>query len=292
MWINKVGAVQDHFAILGTPSNPVYLIKGDDEYALVEGGLTRDVAIVISQLKEHVSDLSLVKHWFITHSHYDHCGAVESIYPYLENVTLYASEDAVKNFRNEKYVKKIRQLNAIIFDKDIIEFPSDLQQIPFVVIKDNEPVETSIGTWEIIYTPGHSSCSTSLYHKESNILFVSDSLGEIIEEKKWFPLAFDHVGKFIDSINKLSSLKPDVIALGHNGVLTDSDAEMAVVHSLRGYDEFVKFISDLKNKLSLEQLVDMVSKKYKTMDHSFIPDNVYRKSIEVLLHNLQTEALI
>ncbi|WP_183147926.1 MBL fold metallo-hydrolase [Chryseobacterium nematophagum] len=292
MWINKVGVIQGNLIILGTPSNPIYLIKGQNEYALVEGGLTRDATMVLSQIEEHVSDLGLVKYWFITHSHYDHCGTIEFLYPYLKNVKLYASENAVRNFQNEKYVKKIRQLNTLISDKSTMEFLIDLHQIPFAIIKDNEQIETDVGTWTVLSTPGHSSCSVSFYHKENDILFVSDSLGEIIGEEKWFPLAFDHVGRFIESINKLRLLKPNIIALGHNGVLTGFDARLAPTYSLQGYQDFVKLIAHLKNTISSEQLVDLISKKYKVMDHSFIPDELYRKSIEILLSNLIAEELI
>ncbi|WP_165828267.1 MBL fold metallo-hydrolase [Chryseobacterium phosphatilyticum] len=292
MWINTTGIVQDHLIILGTLTNPVYLIKGKDEYILVESGVTRDAPTILSQLKEHVSDLSLIKHWFITHSHYDHCGTIESLYPYFRNVQLYASEYAVSNFRNEKYVKKIRQLNALISDQEITGFPADLQQIPFITVKDNDIIETDSGIWQILYTPGHSQCSVSLYHKESDTLFVSDALGEIIGHEKWFPLAFDHVEKFVESINRLNTLHPQTIALGHNGILTGSDARLAPEHSLRGYHETLQFISELQHTLSHEQLIDEICKKFKVMDHSFISDKVYRKSIEMLLFNLKTESIL
>ncbi|RNA63529.1 MBL fold metallo-hydrolase [Chryseobacterium nematophagum] len=292
MWINKIGTVQDNLTILGTPSNPIYLIKGQNEYALVEAGLTRDATLVLSQIEGHVSDLGMIKHWFITHSHYDHCGTIEYLYPYLSKVKLYASENAIRNFQNEKYVKKIREFNTLISDKHTSEFSIDLQQIPFVTITDNQQIETEVGTWKVLATPGHSPCSVSLYHKESDILFVSDSLGEIIGEEKWFPLAFDHVGQFIESINKLKLLQPNIIALGHNGVLTGVDAHLAPTYSLQGYHDFVKLIADLHNTISSEQLVDLISEKYKVTDHSFIPDSLYRKSIEILLSNLIVEELI
>lgn len=292
MWINKTGNINNSLAILGTISNPVYLVKKDQEYILVEGGLTRDAKTLLAQLKEHVSDLSLVRHWFITHSHYDHCGAIESLYPYLKHVKLYASEYAVKNFRNEKYVKRIRQLNALISDKEIKKFPADLQQIPFIILKDKEQIETESGIWEVIYTPGHSPCSVSLHYKEKDILFVSDALGEIINTKKWFPLAFDHVRQFIDSINRLGDLCAETVALGHNGILTSVEALSAPASSLLGCNDLIEFVVVCKDYLSEEELVDHVCKKYKVMDHSFIPDKVYRKSIELLISHLKTESFV
>lgn len=291
MWINKIGTIQDNLSMLGTLTNPVYLIKGKNEYILVESGVTRDTPILLSQLKEHVSDLSLIKHWFITHSHYDHCGTIESLYPYFKNVKLYASENAVYNFRDEKYVKKIRQLNAFISDREIMEFPANLRQIPFTIVKDNQSIETDSGIWEVLHTPGHSSCSMSLFDKEDNILFVSDALGEIIGHEKWFPLAFDDIDLFIKSIGRLNTLHPHTIALGHNGILTGLDAQYAPTYSLQGYHETLQFISAIQHALSSEQLIDEISKKFKIMDHSFIPDKVYRKSLEVLLHNLKTESI-
>ncbi len=291
MWINKTGQVDDTLTILGTTSNPVYLLKGDSEYSLVEGGLTRDAETLLSQLKEHIPDLSLVKHWFITHSHYDHCGAVEFLYPYLKDIKIYASENAVKNFRNEKYVKKIRQLNSSISGKEIIQEGS-LSDIQFEIVHDKQILKNNSGTWKIMYTPGHSNCSMSIINEEKDIIFVSDALGEIINTKNWFPLAFDNVVQFIDSINKIGSLQIKTIALGHNGILTGSEAFSASVESLRGCNEVIEFIATRKDYLSLDELVDELYKKYDVVDHSFIPENVYRKSIEILISLLKTESFV
>ncbi|WP_164463295.1 MBL fold metallo-hydrolase [Chryseobacterium sp. G0201] len=291
MWIKTIGKINNILTILGTVSNPVYLVKEGHEYMLVEGGLTRDVEILLTQLKEHVFDLSLIKYWFITHSHYDHCGTVEYIYPYLENVKIYTSINTAENFRNEKYVKKIRQLNSLISDKEI-SGSANLTEISFVVVYDKQKIETESGLWEIIYTPGHSRCSMSIYNKEKDILFVSDALGEIINKKKWLPLAFDHVGQFIESILTLGRLHAKTIILGHNGILTEVEALSAPANSLLSCKALMEFVSTCKDNFSQDELVDLVCKEYNVMDHSFIPDQVYRKSIELLLSNLKIESFV
>lgn len=295
MWIKSVDVEHGGISIIGTATNPIYLIKNLDGYILIEAGISLNSELVLKQLKKHTdNNLSLIKFWFITHSHYDHCGSIEYLYSHLKNVELLASEEAIKNFRNEKYVNKIRQLNNMLSSEFKFNANSNLLNIPFTPVENGQKLNFGPDTLEILATPGHSECSISLLYSSNkgSVFFVSDALGEIVQLDSWFPLAFDSINGYLQSIHRIKELNPDIIALGHSGILTDSDAKQAFKNIQVDFNNLVFFILEAQHKCKDSDLIQEIAKKYHGIDRSYIPDRVYLKSLELLVENLRSESYI
>lgn len=293
MWIKEPTKLQEDFYFIGSASNPIYLLRSGSDWVLIEGGLARDSAIIMQQLQAHLADLGLIKHWVITHSHYDHCGAIEQLYPYLPEVQLYASAKSIEHFRNEKYVDKIRQLNVVENDERGTKFPPrSLETIPFNVLEEGHEVLFGGERWEVLETPGHSACSISLYNPARKALFVSDALGEIVSENTWFPLAFQSMNTFVGSVSKLSMLDVQFILLGHHGVLSGEDARRACIDSLKACDDVSSLIASLLEERALEETIDELASRYAGPSSSFVPKYIYEKSMEQMIGQLKTEYYI
>lgn len=277
---------------LGSPETPLYLIKEGPSNVLVEGGVTRDLALVSYQLETLDIKKDSITHWFITHAHYDHCGLLEYLYPQFPNVTVFASEKAISNFRNNKYTSKIRSLNALISSIEIAPPMVSFKDIPYTCLKDEDQIYINQKQWKVLETPGHSACSLSIYHEESQLVFVSDALGEYLGPGKWAPLAFSDIGQFINSIHRIDGLPKKMMALGHHGVLTEEAALWATKDSLQCCYDAIKWVQEKMDTLSGQDKVQQLCKRYKTGNQSYIPEFVFSKSMVQLIermHSFQRE---
>lgn len=290
MWIKEPTKLQEDFYFIGSSQNPIYLVRSGSDWMLIESGLRRDSATVLQQLQACLIDIGIIKHWVITHSHFDHCGTIESLYLHLPEVKMYASRKSIEHFRNEKYVAKIRQINTIENDEQKASIlPCNLRDISFNALEEGHDVFFGSERWEVLDTPGHSACSISLYCPARGALFVSDALGEIIKENTWFPLAFQSMNNFINSVIKLSMLDVQFILLGHHGVLTGEHAKEACVDSLKACDDVSSLIASLLEDRTLEETIDELARRYGKSSRNFVPKYIYKKSIEQMIEQLKTE---
>jgi glyoxylase-like metal-dependent hydrolase (beta-lactamase superfamily II) len=293
MWYQQPGKISSGFYMIGTAANPVYLCRSKNEWILIEGGIGLNAPLVLSQLQSILPDLSSLKHWFITHSHYDHCGAIEYLYPHFPCIKLYSSREAIINFRKTRYVQKVNQLNrSLAADQDIMHASQPaggLAELPFIPA-DEDPLITTAGmVWQVIPTPGHSKCSLSFYNAPEKKLFVSDAFGEIVTTNKWFPLAFESMKIFMNSVSRLAELEVEFIALGHHGIIAGSDAASAASSCLQSCSEFIKELNEIIKTKGVSYAKPWIIETYQKKDNNFIPDDIYHKSIDQLLKVLLDE---
>jgi glyoxylase-like metal-dependent hydrolase (beta-lactamase superfamily II) len=293
MWYQQPGKIASGFYMIGTAANPVYLCRSENEWILIEGGIGLNAPLILSQLKSILPDLSSLKHWFITHSHYDHCGAIEYLYPQFPSIKLYTSKEAIHNFRNARYAQKVSQLNSsLIADQNIIHEPQlagGLAELPFIQADEHACITTAGLDWLVIPTPGHSKCSLSFYNLSEKKLFVSDAFGEIVTTNKWFPLAFESMKLFMNSVSRLGAFDVDFIALGHHGIISGIDAASAASFCLQSCSEFIEAVNEIRRTKGATYAKPWIIETYQRKVNNFIPEDIYHKSIEQLLQVLLNE---
>ena len=282
--------------MLGTASNPLYLCRCESDWLLFEGGIGPHASLILSQLQQILPDLSSLRHWFITHSHYDHSGAIEQLYPHFPSVKLYASKEAIANFRNQKYAEKIRQINrSISAGGPVAHEPKTglcLTALPFIQVDELPEIKIAAQAWTVIPTPGHSKCSLSFYNRSKKMLFVSDALGEIITPQRWFPLAFESMKSFVESVELLSRYEVQWVALGHHGVLSAKEATSAAAACLQSCSRFVEAVNRIVRKEGVTSAKSWINQNYQSHNNQFIPASIFDKSIDQLIKIMQTEHYI
>jgi glyoxylase-like metal-dependent hydrolase (beta-lactamase superfamily II) len=194
------------------------IIEGADEVMLVDAQLTKTNAEkVLKEIKETKKPLSIV---YITHEHADHFLGLEVFREAYPGVRIIANS-AVTDRINKVYQEKVDKWKKILgsgatshvvaiekFDGNFIEFESSRIE----VLKDVQ---------------GDTSENTMLWIPGQRILISGDVLfnGMHVYTAETDSKARE---KWLNSLNKIRTLKPSVVIPGHSKVGAPLDASTAV----------------------------------------------------------------
>ena len=185
MIFDKTGEVKDGFFVVGWSHNPIYLLKGKKP-VLFDGGL----ALLGRVYREAITDLlkgDSPRVAFITHVHFDHCGAVpylKKAFPGLEAATSQKAKDILKRPNAIRLIQQLsREAEDVLteFDKaSLVKDPFEPFEVERV-LEDGDRVELENGlTVVVLATPGHTWDFLSYYVPEKKILVASESAGSAL----------------------------------------------------------------------------------------------------------------
>jgi glyoxylase-like metal-dependent hydrolase (beta-lactamase superfamily II) len=202
-------------------------------------GRLRQLDLALAQAGFGVEDVRLV---VCTHSHTDHYGLAGAIveragcelwmHPRWEHVRLLADDpEAALEQRLEvarqsgvppASLERYRAARSGDAETgiDLIKEP-DRELVPGV------EVETDLGAWQVVETPGHAPSHVVLHQPERRLLISGDHLlGRTV-------LFFDHghspdpVGEFLASLDRVEPLDVDLVLPGHGRTFRDPEAKIA-----------------------------------------------------------------
>jgi glyoxylase-like metal-dependent hydrolase (beta-lactamase superfamily II) len=229
MIITKPGKVTDRIVLLGVKESSVYILKGEDEYAFVGGGMVHIVPEIVEQLKEFKIEEEKIKRILILHSHFDHCGVVPFLKKRWPWAKVTASLKAKELLAAPKVIETIQFLNQALLKEKGREGQANDLGLGFSginveeVVKENDIIRCGDLTIEIIEVPGHSSCSISAYVPDEKAMFGSDA-GGIPFGDQIFTCANSNFDKYQESLMKMNRYEIDVYLAEHYGARTGEDA--------------------------------------------------------------------
>jgi glyoxylase-like metal-dependent hydrolase (beta-lactamase superfamily II) len=227
--------VVDDLFMLGTSAYPIYLLRGDGEAALVEGGVGPMAPLVVEQMDRLGIGRDLVKQLLVTHAHPDHVMAVPRLRALFPGIRVVASEIAAKTLAAEKaiafFAKIDEALTGALLESGRIEpshRPKPLAENRIAVdhtVKEGDAIAVGRFSLRVLETPGHSECSLSFHEPNEKILFISDATGYYLpEHESWWPNYFSGYREYIESMARLSGLHAEVLCLSHNAAVRGLDA--------------------------------------------------------------------
>lgn len=239
MWIRTCGPVEERLRFLGTPKSCVYLVEGARS-ALVGGAGPWAVPDLARQLDELGTDLDRIEAVILSHSHFDHCGAV----PYLKGrmpwLKVVASAGTKTILENDKAVHNMRRftLEALQGMGAPLAFRgSSLAFEPFPVdrvVSDGDALDLGEDVRLVFFqTPGHSRCSMTVYEPDRGWLFPGDSLPfPSADGSDLVSTASESFVVFSESLRRLEDLDVSLCAWEHHGVRTREDARRVIPDGL------------------------------------------------------------
>lgn len=143
-----------------------YIMKDENNDAfIVDPGFDENHALL-----DHINKLGVkIKAILITHGHYDHIDALETICNAFPDAVTYINED-------EKEVIDNPKLNISAFREDGPARVCDFMPKNLVLLSDYETFEAVGYKIQMIKTPFHTKGSCCFYLEKENILFSGDTL--------------------------------------------------------------------------------------------------------------------
>lgn len=231
MIFTTTGLVDRDFYVTGMPWSPSYLLNGDIPL-LFEAGFHAMGPFYVKDIKE-VLGARLPRFLFLTHVHYDHCGAAAYFKKLFPGLVICASKRAHEILKRPNALELMIVLSRNFkgmadtlpgIDRDKV-LRSDFEPFTIDMVFDKEelfPIDQSLSV-QILFTPGHTRDMLSYYIPERKILIATESAGcrsqtgQVISE---FLVDFD---AYVLSLERLAGLDVDIFCQGHHFVYTGSD---------------------------------------------------------------------
>ena len=250
MWIKEPARINDHIDFLGTHELCFYLLHADDAL-IVDGGMSHATPALDGQLNKLDVDPATVKYAVVTHSHFDHCGALPYFRQRFPNVQILGTEAA----RDALAKQKIADYNARVNDQAARDLGFGTLCAPIVdrtdelkidmVVTDGDTIDLGQGIEVQFYqVPGHSKCCVATYVPKFKALFPTDTTPHPVGE--WtsltFPSAQHNFAEYVESLRRLNTFDVEILGLDHHGVLVGEQAQEFLAMGLQRTLDFQKLV--------------------------------------------------
>src|SRR4051812_26702168 len=220
----------------GVPHCNAWAIAAGDGVVLVDTGVHETGSMghlerALEQVGLRVEHVRLV---VCTHAHADHCGQAATIaaragcevwmHPRSDHL-FKAAEDP------DTLTRRIEVARASGVPEEPLRRWSEsrassgpLVELPLKVDRELVPgveLETDLGTWQVIETPGHAPSHVCLHQPDRRLLLSGDHLlGRV---SLYFDLGWssDPVGEFLESLDRVDPLDARLALAGHGRPFTD-----------------------------------------------------------------------
>jgi len=272
MRIRKTGVITPDLHVLGSIDLPAFLIDAHRP-ALIDAGMTLMGRQYIREAQE-LLDGQAPAYLFLTHTHYDHCGAAPILKKTFPDMQICCSAAGAQVLQRPRAIETIKELNrsAVEYFAGMGEGTPDTAGFePFAVdhsLADGETVELGPDlNLRAIATPGHTRDSMCFYVPEKKMLFTGEALGIMDPNGYIFSEWLSDYNQYFESMQKLASLDVDILCPGHGYVFTGKDAAEYMPRAI----EYCHYFRELIEKTLEETRGDAEAAKERIKQKEYDP---------------------
>ncbi|RJQ65315.1 MAG: MBL fold metallo-hydrolase [Desulfobacteraceae bacterium] len=249
MNISQPGPVTDRITLLGRKESCVYWVEDKGESVLLGGGMSYIIPDLLRQIEAYGLDERRIRHICILHSHFDHCGAVPFLKKRWPWAVVAASDRAKELLAKPQILDSIAQANRHMFERmglgpAALELDMQFDGIRVEkILADGDVLPCGGLDLEVIETPGHSSCSISIYMAAQKALFASDAVG-LRQSGSYQPTPNSNYDQYQQSLAKLAGYDLQVLLLEHYGAFMGEDAREFIPKAMEAADRTRRLLEE------------------------------------------------
>jgi glyoxylase-like metal-dependent hydrolase (beta-lactamase superfamily II) len=291
---DHTGEVAPGFYVAGISEIPTYFLDGPRP-VLFDAGISAYGPRYVQDLEKLLGPRSPAI-LFLTHVHFDHCGAAAHLQARYPGLVIAASARAAEIIRRPGALKLITELNASAAET-VRQWHPEMEPgegfRPFTVdrvLADGDRLELAPDLHlEVLATPGHTWDFLSYYIPEKKILIASeaagcaDTTGYVVTE---FLVDFE---VYLKSLKRLAALEAEVLCQGHRLVYTGPDVRSYFDRSIRAALEFRAGVMGKlrEEKGDVIRVIQRVkAEEYDPRPHPKQPEPAYLINIEARVRHL------
>jgi len=238
----ETGKICDGLYSLGYHFIPAFLMMSTPP-VLFDACLAVAGPKYLNDLTLHLTDADRLGYIFLTHAHFDHCGAVPFLKRHIKNVKIAASRLSAEILQKPNAIKLIQSLNEDFksqFEEDVgdadISFEAFAVDVP---LDGGDIVDLGNGwTVHVIATPGHTRDSVSYYIPRLKALIPGEATGVLNGTYDIQPEFSSSYSDYMNSLHKLAALDVEYLLLPHIHILTGQDAKHHIQKALSAAQAF------------------------------------------------------
>jgi glyoxylase-like metal-dependent hydrolase (beta-lactamase superfamily II) len=291
---DKTGYIRDGFHVLGSVAVPIYLLDGP--YPVIfDGGLTCLGDIYVKALKQVLGKRTPAC-LYLTHVHFDHCGAVPRLLREYPEMKVAGSAHAKEILKRPNAVKLIRELNQDIASAVHGIEPKELTWESFepfdidIVLEPESTMSIQNGlSMDVLSTPGHTWDFFSFCIPERDILVASEAVGTMYHNGYVVCECLVDFRAYMTSLRRLAGLGARILCQSHHFVFTDDDVEVFLRKSTRTAMEFQSLAAEVYKDAggNLKETLERVKAlEYDPLLPPKQPEPAYRMNLEARLKSV------
>lgn len=242
------GQVHEHIAAIATPDYPAYIVRGEEKALMIDSGVNHLGPSYRADIRRMFGEGGGPDYLFLTHSHYDHVGSADYLKKRVAGLRIGAHERVAALVKKQTALDTMNRLSNT-HDELLRHNPSgeDVTLQPFdidILLAQGDRIDLGGLTCAVYEVPGHTRDSLAYFLPETGTLFPGDACG-VLRTGPGDPLQVEFVASYqdyVDSLRIMIDLRPQMVCLAHNWVLTGVQAAAFLERSLAETFEYRRMI--------------------------------------------------
>ncbi len=232
------------------------LVLTEDVCFLVDAGASCETGFLVSEVQNTLQGRPL-DFVFLTHSHYDHIGALPGIRQAYPNVVVYGSSYGKGILEKPSALSAIRAMGQV--GDHVPDYDDDLLKID-IPLADQDLVEKGNFHLKAFTAIGHTRCTMAFLINDS-LLFSSESLGAMDKQQRIYCVTLVDFDAPLQLMAHFLANPPKKLFCPHYGLVDDPKAflekSMEVTQKTKEY--YLQLMSQGKND---DEILDLALQQY------------------------------
>ncbi|WP_097026856.1 MBL fold metallo-hydrolase [Clostridium peptidivorans] len=277
----------------GKGSSTAFLILGEDKTALIDCGMAYCASNLIRNIQQVLEDGRKLEYILLSHSHYDHIGAVPYLRKVWPDVKVLAAEYAQNVLTKESALKTIRELGngaaALYGESQLLNYDDNLMKVD-EKISDGDLIDLGGTTITVLETLGHTKCSLS-FLVNNQVIFPSETSGVMSKSGKLYSSFIISYKETIDSIKKCQKTNAKYIVSPHLGFVSESETPIYWEKCMEAANRTRNFVLELfQEGFDEDKIFEEYKKNFQDKEaRSLQPDKAFeinnRAMIKSIINN-------